>query len=69
MKTTTDWLKELEELYDGQKTGRIKPVTAVEMNNTIGKVIALAKLQLEYNRARKTMQANGEKIPMLETGA
>lgn len=64
MKTSADWLRELEELYDGQKAGRIKPVQAVEMNNTVGKVIALTKLQLEYARVQATGKA--PRIALLE---
>lgn len=63
MKTSADWLKEIEELYDGQKSGRIKPPQAVEMNNTIGKLISLTKLQLEYNKAKKDLSSQ---IGMLE---
>lgn len=48
-----DWRNELEELYAGLKSGKIKPPTACEMNNTAGKVIALAKLELEYARLRR----------------
>lgn len=67
MKTSADWLQEIENLFEGQKEGTIKPAQAVEMNNTIGKLIGLTKLQLEYNKQR---QATGNKqatIPMLET--
>lgn len=66
MKTANDWMKELEALYEGQKTGKIKPPAAVEMNNTIGKVINLAKLQLEYQRSRQ--KSDGRIIAMLEEG-
>ena len=67
MKTSADWLKEIEDLYEGQKTGRIKAAQAVEMNNTIGKLISLTKLQLEYNKLKKLLDHKGDQIPMLET--
>ena len=66
MKTSADWLKEIEDLYDGQKCGRITPPKAVEMNNTIGKLIALSKLQLEYNKMQSQLKEKGAAIPMLE---
>jgi len=67
MKNSADWMKEIEDLYEGQKTGRIKAVQAVEMNNSIGKMIALIKLQLEYNNLRHRLGANCVKIAVLES--
>jgi hypothetical protein len=66
MKNAKDWLKELEDLYEGQKTGRIKPVQAVEMNNTIGKVISLTKLQLENQKLQGSLGDKAPRVPMLD---
>ena len=52
----------MEQLFDGQKAGRIKPVQAVEMNNTFGKVLGLLKLQLEDNKLRVH---NGDRMNQL----
>jgi hypothetical protein len=59
------WRKELEDLYLGLKSGKIKPSVATEMNNTIGKVINLTKLELEYSRMVHQMGAAAPKIPLL----
>lgn len=66
MKTTADWINEIEALYEGQKSGKVKPVQAVEMNNTIGKLISLTKVQLEYQRMKQSLGAKAVTIPMLE---
>lgn len=39
---------ELLELFDNLRIGKVKPVTAKEINNTAGKIIGSAKVQLEY---------------------
>ena len=55
MKNATYWMEYLERLAEGQERGTIKPVLAVEMNNTVGKVIALAKASMDAQRmAEKT---------------
>lgn len=58
----SEWRTELEELYQGLKKGSIKPQVACEMNNTIGKVINLTKLELEYHRM---LQQYGDKTPRI----
>ncbi len=58
--------KELSELYHNLKTGAIKPPVACEMNNAAGKMINLAKLQLEYMRLGKATPAQDNKIGLLE---
>lgn len=68
MKTSQDWLKEIEELYENQKSGQTAPPQAREMNQTIGKVISLTKLQLEYNKRCKRNEDGPPAIPMLEAG-
>lgn len=39
---------ELLEMFDGLKAGKVKLPQAKEINNTAGKVIGTAKVQLEY---------------------
>lgn len=39
---------ELLEVFDGLRTGKIKPPMAKEINNTAGKIIGSVKVQLEY---------------------
>jgi hypothetical protein len=53
MKNATYWMEYLERLAAGQESGKIKPVQAVEMNNTVGKVISLAKAALEAQRMKE----------------
>lgn len=61
----SEWRTELEELYQGLKSGRVKPPVACEMNNTIGKVINLTKLELEYHRMVQQYGSKAPKIPLL----
>ncbi len=58
----TQWRTELEELFQSLKTGKIKPPVATEMNNTMGKVIALTKLEMDYHRL---CQLQGDKAPKI----
>lgn len=39
---------ELLEVFDGLRSGKIKPPMAKEVNNTAGKIIGSCKVQLEY---------------------
>jgi hypothetical protein len=55
MKNATYWMEYLERLAEGQEKGTIKPNQAVEMNNTAGKVISLAKASMDaYKAMEKT---------------
>lgn len=65
MKNAQYWMEYLERLAEGQERGTIKAPQAVEMNNTVGKVIALAKACLESQRM-KAKSANMMPIPSLE---
>jgi len=68
MKNATYWMEYLERLAEGQERGTIKPVQAVEMNNTVGKVISLAKASLDAQRMME--KTKGMKaIPSLEFDA
>ena len=58
---------ELSELYQNLKTGAIKPPVACEMNNAAGKMINLAKLQLEYMRLGKSAPSDANRIGLLES--
>ena len=48
IETIEDVRDELITLYEEQRSGVIKHSEAKEMNNTMGKLIASAKVQLEY---------------------
>ncbi len=61
--------KELSELYQALKSGKIKPPVACEMNNAAGKMIGLAKLQLEYMRLGKGTPTSENRIGLLESSA
>jgi hypothetical protein len=56
----------LERLAEGQESGRIKPAAAVEMNNTVGKAISLAKCSLDYQVMKAKLGDKANIIPMLE---
>lgn len=68
MKNTQYWMEYLERLAEGQETGKIKAPQAVEMNNTVGKVISLAKTAIEYQRLKNNLGGKAETIPALEMG-
>ena len=61
--------KELAELYQNLKSGKIKPPVACEMNNAAGKMIGLAKLQLEYMRLGKATPTSENRIGLLENAS
>lgn len=52
MKTAEQMTLELQEVYEELRAGTISPKEAAEMNNTVGKMIGLAKAQLEYHALR-----------------
>jgi hypothetical protein len=66
MKNASDWMNEIEELYEGQKSGKIRPPQACEMNNTIGKAIAHARGQMEKARLNNQLKDKAPLIPMME---
>ena len=51
-------------LYDKIKNGEIEHATAKELNNSAGKIINTAKVQLEYASLKK----ENPEIPFLECG-
>ncbi len=53
MKTAEQMTMELQAVFESLKTGSIKPSEAAEMTNCVGKMIGLAKAQLEYHALRK----------------
>lgn len=65
MKNANYWMEYLERLADGQEKGEITHSDACEMNNTVGKVIAFAKVQLEAQRMRDATKSM-RMLPMLE---
>ena len=67
MKNGIYWMEYLELLAEGQESGEIKHGAAGEMNNTVGKVIAFARVTLEAQKIRQ--KTKGMKvIPPLEFG-
>lgn len=63
MKTDEEWEQEINDLYDGHKSGRIKTVAAVELNNTIGKLISLRKLKVEEKKMQFLLDHRDIRIP------
>ena len=52
MKNVSDIIPSLSRVFDGLENGTIQPVTASQMSNAVGKMIALLKTQVEYHRLR-----------------
>ncbi len=52
MTTITDIRDQLVEVFKGLRDGTIEPKAAVEVNNTAGKIIGTAKVQLAYHALR-----------------
>ena len=62
MKNITELRAELSEVFAGLKSGALQPKEAAEMNNTAGKMINSAKIELEYYALKKETP----NIPFLE---
>lgn len=52
MTTITDIRDQLVEVFNGLRDGTIEPKAAIEVNNTAGKIIGTAKVQLAYHALR-----------------
>lgn len=52
MTTITDIRNDLIEVFNGLKSGSLEAKDAVEINNTAGKIISSAKVQLAYHALR-----------------
>ena len=66
MKTAEEMALELQIVFDQLKAGDIKAKDAAELTNCVGKMIGLAKVQLEYHSQRKeapTMTFFGSSTP------
>ena len=63
LKTAEEMTLEAQRVFDDLRTGAIKPKEGAEMVNAIGKMIGLAKLQLEYAHLRQERP----EIPFLAT--
>ncbi len=61
--------KELSELFQSLKSGKVKPAVACEMNNSAGKMISLAGLQLKYMQMGKGSPTAENRIGLLESAA
>lgn len=61
--TITDIRDQLIEVFDGLRSGDMDTKEAVEINNTAGKIINTAKVQLAYSALR----GEAPYIPFLDT--
>jgi hypothetical protein len=61
----TDVRNQLLEVFDGLRMGTVDIKDAVEINNTAGKIINTAKVQIAYSALR----GEAPYIPFLDTGA
>jgi hypothetical protein len=52
MTTITEIRDQLVEVFNGLRTGTVEPKDAVEINNTAGKIISTAKVQIAYHALR-----------------
>jgi len=64
MITITDIRNQLIEVFNGLRDGSIAAKDAVEINNTAGKIINTAKVQIAYSALRGDIPV----IPFLDTG-
>ena len=64
MTTITDIRDDLIKVFNGLRDGTIDQKQAVETNNTAGKIIHTAKVQLAYHQLRNEMP----EIPFLGNG-
>jgi hypothetical protein len=65
MNTIAKLRDELFEVFSNLKSGQIEPKIACEMNNSAGKIINTAKVQLDYHALRKEIPY----LPFLESNA
>ena len=63
MTTISDIRDELIEVFNGLRSGTIDPKDAAEVNNTAGKIISTAKVQIAYHALR----GETPRIPFLES--
>lgn len=64
MTTITDIRDQLIEVFNGLRDGTMDIKDAVEINNTAGKIINTAKVQIAYSALR----GEAPHIPFLDTG-
>lgn len=64
MTTITDIRDDLVKVFNGLRDGTVEPKQAVEVNNTAGKIISTAKVQLGYHALRGEVP----NIPFLGNG-
>ena len=63
MTTITDIRNDLIDVFNGLRDGTLDTKDAVEINNTAGKIISSAKVQLAYHALR----GESPSIPFLES--
>lgn len=59
MQTADEMTVELQRVFNDLRAGSIKPKDVAELTNCVGKMIGLAKLQLEYHHLRKEVPELG----------
>jgi translation elongation factor EF-4 len=64
MITITDIRDQLIEMFNGLRDGSVQAKDAIEINNTAGKIINTAKVQIAYSALR----GEAPNIPFLDTG-
>jgi len=52
MKHVNDMIPALSAVFDGLTAGTIKPSAGAQMNNAVGKMIAVVRMQIDYSRQR-----------------
>lgn len=65
MTTITNIRDQLIEVFNGLRDGSVEAKDAVEINNTAGKIINTAKVQIAYSALR----GEAPYIPFLDTGS
>lgn len=64
MKNINDIIEGMTRVFHGLENGDIQPRTAGEMSNAVGKIIAAARMQVEYQR----LKGEVPKVEFLEDG-
>ena len=65
MKSSADWIKDIEELFELQKKGKIERGDAAQMNATLGNLIKLTAQQIRWMEVREKLNGKVVDIPQL----
>lgn len=52
MKHVSDMIPALSKVFDDLNAGTIKPAAGAQLNNAVGKMIAVVRMQIDYARQR-----------------